>query len=120
MNPKRTRLNPACLNKFKYPVRTWIIVTGYSVILFCIVSYFSVMSSLLSSAGNPGQKPTANIGYPFAYYYQFWLRGNNSPNCGWRGISFIAYAILTWVFSVACFIPLSCIKPKKIMSTSTK
>jgi len=51
------------------------------------------MYSLSKSIGNPELKPVVNIGFPFKYYYQFWLRGANSPNCGWV-LSYFVYDII--------------------------
>lgn len=54
--------------------------TFYSMVVFCVVSYFSVVASLLP--GDISEKPVANIGFPYKYYYQFWGSGSDSPNCG--------------------------------------
>ncbi|SFT41464.1 hypothetical protein SAMN05216474_0431 [Lishizhenia tianjinensis] len=74
-------------------------------IVFCILSFFSVIYSLLLSAGNPLTKPVTNIGFPYKYYYQFWLSGADAPNCGWRMDYFIFDAFLIWiVVSIVYFI----------------
>jgi len=64
-------------------IKKFLIVSLYAAITFCIVSYISVMYSLFQSVGKLHLKPVTNIGFPFKYYYQFWLSGSNSPNCGW-------------------------------------
>lgn len=73
-----------------------LISTFYAAIVFCVVSYASVMISLLSTVGT-NQKPVANLGFPFKYYYQFWLRGNDSPNCGWNIHNFYLDVVITWI-----------------------
>ncbi|MFT3793629.1 hypothetical protein [Flavobacterium sp.] len=77
--------------------------TVYSMVVFCVVSYLSVMVSLLSRVGTSG-KPTANIGFPFRYYFQFWASGNDFPNCGWRADYLIMDFALTWVLTTAVFV----------------
>jgi hypothetical protein len=62
------------------------------------------MVSLLASVGNPGKKPVADIGFPFKYYYQFWLRGNDSPNCGWNINSFVWDCALAWIVTVLVYL----------------
>lgn len=85
--------------------------TLYSAIAFCIISYASVMASLFKSVGSLTLKPVANIGFPYNYYYQFWLRGSTSPNCGWRFRYFVADALLTWLCCTVIYLALS--KQKK-------
>lgn len=58
-----------------------LIATFYSIIAFCVVSYISVMVSLLSSVANPTLKPVANLGFRLKYYYLFWVKGSDAPNC---------------------------------------
>lgn len=70
--------------------------TIYSILIFSLVSYISVMVSLLQSIGEPWTKPVTNIGFPFKYYFQFWLRGSDSPNCGWSLKYFIYDALIVW------------------------
>lgn len=74
-----------------------------SIITFCVISYTSVMISLLSSVGNLSLKPVANLGFPFKYYYQFWLRGNDSPNCGWVFSNFILDFFLIWIITMTIY-----------------
>lgn len=73
------------------------IATVYSAIAFCVISYLSVMYSLLQSVGRLTKKPVTNLGFPYKYYYQFWLKGNDSPNCGWRLNNFILDCFITWL-----------------------
>lgn len=80
-----------------------IIGTIYSIIAFCIISYISVMSSLINSIGDPTNKPVTNIGYPFKYYYQFWLNGSDSPNCGWRISNFLFDILITWSITLLIY-----------------
>jgi hypothetical protein len=68
--------------------------TVYAMVVFCMLSYVSVMFSLLSRP--PAERPVTNIGFPYSYYYQFWTRGSNGPNCGWVFSNFILDAVITW------------------------
>lgn len=79
------------------------IATLYAILLFSLLSYISVMISLLRSTGNPSMKPVTNIGFPFNYYYQFWLSGSDSPNSGWVPINFILDAIIVWVIVLIAY-----------------
>lgn len=68
--------------------------TFYSMVVFCVISYFSVVYSLLPR--DISEKPVTNIGFPYKYYYQFWASGSDSPNCGWKKNAFIYDALITW------------------------
>jgi hypothetical protein len=84
--------------------RKILIATIYSIIAFCVISYISVMISLLSSVGNLSRKPVANLGFPFKYYYQFWLRGSDSPNCGWKFDNFALDCFIIWILTAAIYL----------------
>ena len=62
------------------------------------------MTSLLSSVGDPSQKPVTNLGFPFKYYYQFWLNGADSPNCGWRFNYFILDYLIIWILTTTIYL----------------
>lgn len=61
------------------------------------------MYSLFQSVWNPSLKPVVNIGFPFKYYYQFWLSGSNSPNCGWVISCFLYDIIIVWVVTIVVY-----------------
>lgn len=84
-------------------IRKLVIATFYAAIVFCVISYASVMNSLLSSVGNLSQKPVANLGFPYNYYHQFWLRGSDSPNCGWNINNFMLDCVITWVLTTTIY-----------------
>ena len=72
--------------------------------LHSVSFHISVMYSLFQSIGNPLLKLVVNIGFPFKYYYQFWLSGSNSPNCGWVITYFIYDVVIVWGIIAAFFI----------------
>jgi hypothetical protein len=78
-------------------VKNLITLIFYSFITFCVLSYFSVIASLIKSIENTALKPTVNIGFPFKYYYQFWGNNSDSPNCGWNLSYFIYDFIIVFV-----------------------
>jgi hypothetical protein len=80
-----------------------IIGTIYAIIGFCVISYITVMASLFESVGELSKKPVTNIGYPFKYYYQFWLRDSDSPNCGWYLNHFMYDCLITWIIVVLIY-----------------
>lgn len=93
-----------------------IISTVYSIIAFCVISYISVMTSLLLTIGAPSHRPVTNIGFPFKYYYQFWASGNPGPNCGWRLDSFILDFVIVWTLTIIIYL---LIERKKTNSADT-
>lgn len=60
-----------------------------SLILFCVLSFISTVISLFPGIGHTDVLPTTNIGFPYKYYFQFWVRGNTGPNCGWSFNAFV-------------------------------
>ena len=80
-------------------IKKLLISSFYALITFSVLSYVSVMYSLLQSAGNPLLKPVTNIGVPFKYYYQFWLSGSDSPNCGWDFQNFVLDLAIIWILT---------------------
>lgn len=70
------------------------------------------MVSLLKSVGDPQMKPLTNIGFPFTYYYQFWTRGADSPNCGWNLTYFIYDATIVWVIVLIGYFYMSKVSTK--------
>jgi hypothetical protein len=81
--------------KAKLTFRDCLKIIFYSPIVFCVVSFVTVMTSLLDSTINYCQKPAVNIGFPLKYYYQFWVRGADGPNCGWRIKYFFIDCVIT-------------------------
>lgn len=81
-----------------------LIATFYSVVLFCVISYISVMIPLLSSIGSVTSKPVTNIGFPFKYYYQFWRYSADSPNCGWNINYFILDFLIVWILTLMVYL----------------
>lgn len=77
-------------------------ITIYAFIAFCVISYISVMTWLLF-VNRTAQQPVANIGFPFKYYYQFWVRGSDIPNSSWNLEAFVLDYIITWVFSAIVY-----------------
>jgi heme/copper-type cytochrome/quinol oxidase subunit 4 len=84
-------------------LRKFIIGTIWSAIIFSLASYASVMISLLSTIGDLSSKPVTNIGFPFTYYYQFWLNGSDSPNCGWNFTNFVYDLIIVSLVVVGAY-----------------
>jgi competence transcription factor ComK len=88
--------------------------TLFSAITFWVISYVTVMNSLLPTIGAPRHRPVTNIGFPFKYYYQFWTSSSTSPNCGWIKDAFFMDAAITWIaVSIIYFI----VKRKSLMLT---
>jgi hypothetical protein len=85
-------------------LRKIVVSTFLAFIAFCVLSYASVLISLLSSVGNASQKPVTNLGFPYHYYYQFWTQGADAPNCAWSLGSFIIDFFIVWVLTVIIYL----------------
>ena len=68
------------------------ISTICAAIIFFMVSYFSVMISLV----NRINLPVTNIGFPFRYYEQFWM-GPDDLHYGWSFKYFLLDCLITWI-----------------------
>lgn len=77
----------------KSMIRKIATATWYSIVAFCLISFATVLVSLLSFS----KLPVTNIGFPFKYYYQFWLIGSNFPNWGWDIRNFLIDFIIIWI-----------------------
>lgn len=94
-------------------IKKLLISSFYAMIVFCVLSFFSVIYSLLQSVGNPVIKPVTNIGVPFKYYYQFWPSGSDSPNCGWNIDNFVYDVLLIWIVVTIAYLTIKRKKPTK-------
>ncbi len=94
-------------------IKKLLISSIYAIIAFCVLSFFSVIYSLLQSVGNPSLKPVTNIGVPFKYYYQFWLSGSDSPNCGWNFYNFVYDGLLIWMVVTVTYLVIKRKSPKQ-------
>jgi hypothetical protein len=79
-----------------------ILPTFYAAITFCVISYFTVLYSLLPFFRESG-KPVTNIGFPYKYYEQFWITGSDFPNFGWMPSNFFKDWFITWIICVAVY-----------------
>ena len=84
--------------------------------MFSVLSYLSVMYSLLQSVGNPSLKPVANIGIPFNYYFQFWVNDSDFPNNGWIIENFIYDVGIIWVVVTVTYFVIKRKITKKIIT----
>ncbi len=80
-----------------------LISTFYSIVAFCVISYLSIMASLLSTVGDPSSKPVTNVGFPLKYYYQFWVSSSDSPNCGWQLEYFVIDSFIIWASTLTVY-----------------
>ena len=79
-------------------------VTFQSVILFFAVSFLTILYDILPDWFNlPREKSyQISIGFPFEYYYQFWL-DRVSPNHGWNFNNLIYNCVLFWLFTFVVY-----------------
>ena len=72
-----------------------------STILFSVISFLTVIFSLLTRNGT--ENPKVNIGFPLKYYEQFWIE-NNDLHHGWNlrnfTIDFIIILLIVLVINL--------------------
>ena len=60
--------------------------TIISILIFFSISFITLLLQI-----NPlgyyknNEAYELKLGFPFTYYTQFWVSGNNYPNSGWKG-----------------------------------
>jgi hypothetical protein len=77
-------------------MRNLVIATLYSALAFCVISFATVMHSLLFAAYYR-KKPATDVGFPFKYYDQNWLPHSDGPNINWSFTYFVYDAAITWI-----------------------
>lgn len=92
------------MNKMKL-LKNIFVGTLLSVVVFFAVSFMTILIQI-----NPlhyyknGEPYKLDIGFPFKYYEQFWLRGSHFPNSGWILNHLFYDCILTWVIVTALYL----------------
>jgi len=95
--------------------------TLLSVLIFLSVSFVTVLTQI-----NPvhyyknGEPYRLDIGFPFRFYQQFWLRGSEIPNSGWFIGNLFYDCILTWMVIVGLFVLIKWRQYKKAKHYYTK
>jgi len=89
---------------FKIMLKFLFKVTFQSAILFFAVSFLTVLYGILPDWFNLSRENNyqISIGFPFEYYYQFWL-DKISPNHGWNLVYLFYDCLLFWVFTFAIY-----------------
>ncbi|UMY65093.1 MULTISPECIES: hypothetical protein [unclassified Flavobacterium] len=72
--------------------------TALSILVFFSISFLTVLAQIIPFHYY-GAKETykLDIGFPFKFYGQFWLRGNDIPNSGWTIPNLFYDCLLTWL-----------------------
>lgn len=52
-----------------------------------------------------------SVGFPLTFYEQFWLRGSELPNFGWRGTNLLLDCAITWLVVTSAYVFLN--RPKR-------
>jgi len=71
--------------------------TVYSIVIFFAISFITFLTQIdpINCKGHAPYK--MDVGFPFIYYGQFWLRGSDFPNSGWH-INYLFYdCLITWL-----------------------
>ena len=78
--------------------------TVLSILVFFSLSFITVLFVISPLHLYEEEGPyRLEIGVPFKYYEQFWLRGNDFPNSGWMPDQLIYDCIITWVIVTAFY-----------------
>ena len=79
--------------------------TFLSILVFLSISFLTIIdhTGLLLYFIN-GETDNFDIGFPFKYFRQFWLRGNDFPITVWTGKHLIYDGVLTWVIVTGLFL----------------
>lgn len=92
------------MNKMKF-IKTILTGTLLSILVFFAISFLTILIEI-----NPihlyknGEPYRLDIGFPFKYYEQFWLRGSEIPNSGWLLNNLIYDCLLTWIVITGIYI----------------
>lgn len=80
-------------------INKFIKISFYSTITFCVVSFLSMIISMLISKLN-NSFPNFSIGFPFKYYYQFLVDSNDLQHGFQNGIieNFLIFWIIVFVY----------------------
>jgi hypothetical protein len=76
----------------------------YSGLYFFSISFITVLADISPiKINNVHEEYRLDIGFPFTYYRQFWISGNDGPNFNWFPGNLIADIVLTWIMTVFIF-----------------
>lgn len=82
-------------------IKTFIYNTFLSVLVFFSISFLSVLMQIGPFHYYKNEEQyRLTIGFPFKYYNQFWLKGNDFPNSGWDIRHLIYDCLLTWTITI--------------------
>ena len=84
------------MSNLKIP-KQFFVGTILSVLIFFSISFITILGQI--SPLHYYKKSEAyelKLGFPFTYYNQFWVSGNNYPNSGWKGDYLLYDGFLTW------------------------
>jgi hypothetical protein len=71
--------------------------TFLSILIFFSTSFITVLIQIAPiKYYKRNESYNLDIGFPFKYYEEFWLKGNVTPNFGWNGLNLIYNIITTW------------------------
>ncbi len=75
----------------------WNLIKGtlLSMLVFFTLSFFSVIYSI-KHPENYVEVAEMHIGFPFSYYYQFWLSGSDGPNWGGNYLNLLLDCFICW------------------------
>ena len=78
--------------------------TVYSIVIFFAISFITFLTQI-GPINYQGRAPyKMDIGFPFTFYGQFWLRGSDSPNSGWH-INYLFYdCLITWLVVLGIYL----------------
>ncbi len=74
--------------------------TFLSMLVFFTLTFFSVIYSIK----HPEFHGEMHFGFPFKFYHQFWLSGNDYPNFGGNFLNLLFDCLICWVVVTGIFL----------------
>ena len=87
------------------PIRTVLVGTLLAVLVFFSLSFLTVLCHIRPLQQPSGGEPyRLSIGFPWTYYYQFWVRREHLPQSGWHLLHLGYDCLLTWLVIVGLYV----------------
>ncbi|RSK38411.1 hypothetical protein [Hymenobacter perfusus] len=79
--------------------------TLLAVVVFFAISFLTVLRHITPvHRYKPSEAYKLAIGFPWTYYYQFWVRGEDLPQFGWHVVHLGYDCLLTWLVVLALYL----------------
>jgi hypothetical protein len=81
-----------------------LIGTLFSIVIFFAVSFITFLTQI-GPIHYQGRAPyKMDIGFPFTFYEQFWMRGSDFPNSGWHIDNLFYDCLIIWIVVTGAYV----------------